>query len=714
MWLLSTRRLELRNFARADEVPGGYAILSHVWQSPEQSFHDIQELCKDNASLTDPRLSAKIRKCIEVSVSYNIDWLWVDASCIDKSSSAELSEAINSMFSWYAGALICFAYLYDVPNSCAVDAPASAFRNSKWFTRGWTLQELIAPKCVVFMSMDWTYLGTKASIASLLTEITGIHVGVLTFRKELAQVSVACRMSWASKRETTRSEDEAYCLMGLFGITMPTIYGEGREAFRRLQEEILKRSPDQTLFAWGRLLPSGVPSTRLTRGMEDISSTLFATSPRDFRESADYKPVSRGNIRRTLEANMGTLHLVDVSEDPDFTVTNLDVQCQPLVMNIGHFVLAMLACQTSSGDTIALLLRQRNQPVDTERPQYSTGALCDTAEEAATFVTTAPQNAVRYRLFHVNTVSLSGFIGSPLDSARDTIRPQTMYIIHSLALSVPHPWLRLLEEEPRQIVLPPWLALQCKRYNFEQESDDPSVSTSASQCEVAVLPLTLWFHHEGRPSEAFAIHLERYQIWLCASVFIQQPSSHPHPIALVSPLGIPTPNVYFPLRAFEESTLGDGVHPSELQHCIRFWPQGSRTFGDGERNLTLSFTRWPTRNSYCLDLSLGGTAYDPQSSSNIPGRSEAILRKHFDGLVPRLPRRLRYENAASSMVAFVMGPANPSSSSPGSFHRFAVLPQPQESAQTAVVYPAPLPKTFRRRKPANNNSPPPKIGLDTR
>lgn len=319
MWLLSTDSLKLVYFDRIDAIEGGYAILSHVWDDSEQSFQDIQKLCSEGVSYDStgdgdhsdganqalknatPPISNKILGCVKTAKAHGFGWLWIDASCIDKTSSAELSEAINSMFSWYEKASVCYAYLVDVPKSCVLHSPKSAFRTSRWFSRGWTLQELIAPRCLVFMSSEWTYLGTKASLAPLLSEITGIDVEVLTFRRELRQVSVARRMSWASKRETTRVEDEAYSLMGLFGITMPTIYGEGRKAFRRLQEEIMKQSPDQSLFAWGRALRSGARRGRLARDIANPIGTLLAPSPCYFASSAGYRPIPPSRIADTVQ-----------------------------------------------------------------------------------------------------------------------------------------------------------------------------------------------------------------------------------------------------------------------------------------------------------------------------------------------------------------------------------------------------------------------------
>lgn len=169
------------------------------------------------------------------------------------------------MYKWYSQSSICFVYLADVPSdSSLISAPNSAFRRSKYFFRGWTLQELIAPRRVIFLSKDWTVLGEKHELAGLLEEITGIDVDVLTSRRPLSDISVARRLSWASRRETSRPEDMVYCLMGLFDIHMPILYGEGDAAFGRLQEAILQKIRDHTLLAWEiqdprRLPPSPSP-----------------------------------------------------------------------------------------------------------------------------------------------------------------------------------------------------------------------------------------------------------------------------------------------------------------------------------------------------------------------------------------------------------------------------------------------------------------------
>ncbi|RPD61804.1 HET-domain-containing protein, partial [Lentinus tigrinus ALCF2SS1-6] len=227
-----------------------YVILSHTWTAAgEQSFQDVRSLT--NSVLEDERLSAKIRSACRIAREHGYRYLWLDSCCIDKTSSAELSEAINCMYAWYRDAAVCYAFLSDVPDGDAPRDAYSQFRQSRWFRRGWTLQELIAPRDVIFLSSGWQVLGTKIGLDTVVEEVTSIDRAVLGHQELLHEVSVARRMSWAASRECTRVEDEAYSLMGIFDINMNTLYGEGRRAFVRLQEEVLKRIPDQSLFAWG-------------------------------------------------------------------------------------------------------------------------------------------------------------------------------------------------------------------------------------------------------------------------------------------------------------------------------------------------------------------------------------------------------------------------------------------------------------------------------
>ena len=204
---------------------------------------------------------------------------WIDSCCIDKSSSAELSEAINSMYRWYSDAQVCYAFLFDVWDTSGQDPHelGSEFRRSKWFTRGWTLQELLAPSTLVFFDRDWKDIGTKSSLKDLLESITGVKEEHLF---DCRKASVAQKMSWAAIRETTRVEDQAYCLMGLFQVNMPPLYGEGERAFLRLQSEILRTSDDASIFAW---------SDKSQLEVEGETS-LLAESPAAFLDSGDVVP----------------------------------------------------------------------------------------------------------------------------------------------------------------------------------------------------------------------------------------------------------------------------------------------------------------------------------------------------------------------------------------------------------------------------------------
>ena len=234
-----------------------YAILSHTWGHEEVSFDEIHQLdigVKRKAGFR------KIRGTCILARHRGCGWAWVDTCCIDKRSSAEFSEAINSMFQWYGQAAVCYTYLEDVVDHevwsrSLQDHPYNRGRRTKqldppsrWFSRGWTLQELIAPQQVEFYAKDWRFLGTKLELRLELSKITGILIPAL-LGSRLNHFYAAQKLYWASFRTTSRIEDEAYCLLGLFDINLPLIYGEGKKAFFRFQEEILKQTQDQSIFA---------------------------------------------------------------------------------------------------------------------------------------------------------------------------------------------------------------------------------------------------------------------------------------------------------------------------------------------------------------------------------------------------------------------------------------------------------------------------------
>ncbi|RFU27235.1 hypothetical protein B7463_g9114, partial [Scytalidium lignicola] len=325
MRLLNTNTVQITEF-REDEVPP-YAILSHTWSVVEATFYDMK-----GARGAEKGIYEKIYNSCSIAAADGFEYIWIDTCCIDKTSSAELSEAINSMYRWYQEAEVCYAYLADVPSSHIINSVAghisSRFSRSKWFTRGWTLQELIAPRTVIFLDRDWYKIGTKSDLRQIISNITSIPNSIL-LDGDLEQCSIAQKMSWAANRNTSRVEDRAYCLMGIFGINMPLIYGEGKRAFIRLQEEIMKISDDQSLFAW--------------KSKEENHGGLLATSPAAFKES--------GNIVVSNSFN--------ISENP-MTISNRGIHLELRFIGVGHrgLGLAILNCAEIGKDSLlAIYLR---------------------------------------------------------------------------------------------------------------------------------------------------------------------------------------------------------------------------------------------------------------------------------------------------------------------------------------------------------------------
>lgn len=269
MRLLHTSAIELFDFYDY-EIPK-YAILSHTWGKEEVSLHDLQKMEASERDGLEGYM--KIKACCKLAALEGYQYVWIDTCCIDKTSSAELSEAINSMYRWYHEAQVCYVYLADV---CIGDkglwsrSTKEEFRDSKWFTRGWTLQELLAPENVAFYDKNWQTLGSKRTRTRQISVATGIQYHHLN---DMEGASVAQKMSWASGRKTTRVEDIAYSLMGLFDVNMPLLYGEGKKAFIRLQQEIVKISDDESIFAW--------------RDRDLVNSGIFAQWPKAFAGSGN-------------------------------------------------------------------------------------------------------------------------------------------------------------------------------------------------------------------------------------------------------------------------------------------------------------------------------------------------------------------------------------------------------------------------------------------
>ncbi|PIL27090.1 hypothetical protein GSI_10230 [Ganoderma sinense ZZ0214-1] len=398
MWLLNTARAELKFFPTPESVPEGYAILSHVWDKKEQTFQEVQALrirCAEDG--TNPRdfVHDKVREFCILAERGGHEWGWADMCCIDKTSSTELSEAIVSMYRYYSLAEVCYVYLRDVPTASEDDLwrPKSAFRESRWHRRGWTLQELIAPSLVLFLSCTWEILGAKAGLGDLLEEITRVPAAVLRLADEPSDHCVAARMSWAANRETTRPEDEAYCLMGIFGIFMPPLYGEGRNAFLRLQEEILRQIDDPSIFAWGDVYSpvAGLPDKKEllalwnfhALGIRGIGAHgCFAHSPSDFclghhmKRRTEHSPYLMESLRERPKQSS----ISDLSKLPTFNITSYGVEAhlpvfQTRLKEFSGFVALLLGIEFVASDhrprTLGLFLRETTSP-DPTRPLYGT------------------------------------------------------------------------------------------------------------------------------------------------------------------------------------------------------------------------------------------------------------------------------------------------------------------------------------------------------
>ncbi|KAK0658043.1 heterokaryon incompatibility protein-domain-containing protein, partial [Cercophora newfieldiana] len=296
MRLINTKTLKITEFV-GHQTPA-YGILSHTWEAGEATFRDAERLSVGSGQGFD-----KIRKVCEIARRDKLDFVWADTCCIDKSSSSELTEAINSMFQWYASAQVCYAYLADLK-------PTNHNRSiglCRWFTRGWTLQELIAPRAVRFYDQDWQYRGSRQDLSLFIQKATRIQENVLRSSingELLPMIPVARRMSWAAGRETTRPEDIAYCLLGIFNVNMPLIYGEGARAFVRLQEEIIRQTSDLSIFLW-KAKPG---DQRMYRG-------ILAESPEEFATASTTKRLAQYGI-----------------DSPEYAITNKGVRIHcPLV-----------------------------------------------------------------------------------------------------------------------------------------------------------------------------------------------------------------------------------------------------------------------------------------------------------------------------------------------------------------------------------------------
>jgi hypothetical protein len=369
MRLINTTSYFLEEFF-GDNIPN-YAILSHTWGAEEVSYQEW--IYAHNQGIARwgwvrveeevDRIKAKsgykkILNACQQARSASHQWIWVDTNCIDKSSSSEMSEAINSMFNWYQKAKVCYAYLADVPsmNEQVATSRQSAFRSSRWFTRGWTLQELIAPAYLDFYSLDWNFIPSRESLAQCVKSVTGIPTSCLGSNPfQSRRHSIAAKLSWASKRRTTRIEDSAYCLLGILNVQMTLFYGEGENAFLRLQGEIIKRDADQSLLAWDVELPyilsENVPPLFTYEDASNdslgVACTGLARSPAAFVRSSD-----------VFDDMVWSRPTMEIPEPHSITSLGLCGSFSLVETISRHFMFAILMCVDSEDNDIWIPLRR--------------------------------------------------------------------------------------------------------------------------------------------------------------------------------------------------------------------------------------------------------------------------------------------------------------------------------------------------------------------
>lgn len=309
--MLNTTTFELVDTSDpAFQASPKYAILSHRWAAQESTFQDY-----DPATIRAPDAKTrcyspqawKIRGACAQARADNLNWLWIDTCCINKESSAELSEAINSMFRWYRNSFVCYVYLNDVTVNtgfrvCDRSGTRRGSAYSEWFYRGWTLQELLAPEVLAFFDRDWRCIGSRSALADSIEDITGIGAEYLDGSKNMKDACIAVKMSWMAGRKTTRIEDRAYSLLGVFDINLTPVYGEREKSFLRLQRALLEQCTDESLFAWRASKNAiAMPRAMDMRECQDGDWGLLAPSPDYFRSCGDLTIKGRGKRSRRAD-----------------------------------------------------------------------------------------------------------------------------------------------------------------------------------------------------------------------------------------------------------------------------------------------------------------------------------------------------------------------------------------------------------------------------
>ena len=359
------QRDRLRDTVIADWVDDvtRFAILSHTWERGELSYEDLHgqnDLSGSHLGLQDSdrdggrqRSFEKLHNFCDIAEEYGTEFAWADNVCIDKSSSAELDESIRSMFSWYRNAAICIVYL-------AQTNDLRDFAHDRWFTRGWTLQELLAPRRLKFYSKRWhrltEFLNDKISaedvrrlnnqsltrqldlLSDAILKAAGLVMQhVRDFVPGIRHPSLPERMQWIARRATTREEDESYSLMGIFNVSISIAYGEGRErAFFRLYQAILEVGYERDWLLWtGRSVSPSIHPSRMIPSSPKCYLTWNVNFRRDTPEgrmvsALENEPLGLTNVGLPMKILFVPVHVREpgkFSRYPDYTPPDALITC---------------------------------------------------------------------------------------------------------------------------------------------------------------------------------------------------------------------------------------------------------------------------------------------------------------------------------------------------------------------------------------------------
>ena len=448
MRLLHTSTIELHEFS-SNNIPK-YAILSHTWGNDEFLFSDFQ---KEQSAR--PEGYDKVSRCCELAASEGWQYVWIDTCCIDKSSSSELNESINSMYRWYKDSAICYVYLADFSLNCP---PFSdALQKSRWFRRGWTLQELLAPDNLVFFDKQWVEIGSKTFLEERLSQICNISKSHL---EDPTSGSIAARMSWASRRETSREEDLAYSLLGLFNIHMPLIYGEGANAFRRLQLEIIASSDDESIFAW--------------RDPELVQSGLLARHPAAFEGSGDILSLKFQALRRS------PYHMSNKGLSIDLKSSNQDEE---------NVMLCPLNCARSA---------ERHFPIVLFLQTHSHGQVTSRVNPGAVENSSGGHNWTDLKDVHLFIAERNKIRSNSKDPTKETNRwlPTAIRLVPSLLTSEHRIWVDGIDSDGSFAGLSGCSPLTSGVSSILPHAANVAVSISSLRGLEAVLWWQLWNYHK--------------------------------------------------------------------------------------------------------------------------------------------------------------------------------------------------------------------------